>query len=84
VREIVEVVNQLKPYVDDGNFLAVLNDIENRSVYLAPEVHFELWNELTYMINRFYCPPLQDSNEVKVISIFTQKTEDEVKELFCK
>jgi hypothetical protein len=83
MRNIVDVMNKMKPYIiDNEEVLVAFNYIEEDFYWKAPETHYLLWDELGDVLNKHYPLPLQNDEHVKIISIFTAMTEDEVREKF--
>ena len=66
----------------EGILILHLNDIIEKSKYCAPELEQNLWRELGTLISTVAhpqkMPPQLDSWQLAVVSIYTNKTEEEI------
>lgn len=83
MRNIVDVINKMKPYITEEKVIKTLDKIIDDSCYKAPELHYELWNKLGFWLNAYYPVPLKNDNQVKIVSIFTTMSEEDVRKNFC-
>ena len=85
MRNIVDVIEQLREASSKDEFKHELNSIEDSYYYTAPELVGLLWNRLHDNILSEYVVGHEDNIEdegVTILSIFTTKSEEEVREMF--
>lgn len=82
MRDIVKVINELKPYIDNEVVLNEMQGIVYDSCYVVPD-DSRLWEELGLLLNYYYPAPLKNDDQIKIVSIFTNMSEEDVKKNFC-
>lgn len=79
-RNIIEVINEIKNHISEKQELVTrLDKIIDSVYYTAPEAMYLRWNQLAELLSYHYPAPLQNQNELKIVSIFTTMSEEEVK-----
>jgi hypothetical protein len=84
MRDIVAVIDEMKPYIEDEELMRLLGKAQRDSYYKAPEIMWELWEKVSYILSRFIPAPLKNDNQIKIVSIFTTMSEEEVKKQFTE
>lgn len=85
MRNLVDVIKQLKDISSKENFNLELNDIEDSYYYTAPEVKGRLWNRVHEAIIYEYEDEINGRKEpsdecILILSCFTTMSVEEVKE----
>jgi hypothetical protein len=83
MRIIANVINEMLPYVESEELKKELKYIQEKSLYVAPENSGEYWDALAYFINKHIPVPPKTEKQLKIVSIFTMKSEEEIKSMFC-
>ena len=81
--EVIEAIKAEIPNKGDENDLLLhrIDKILDSVNYASPENQGLWWNELAILLNNDLPKPLEKEWQVKVVSIFTTKSEDEVKQI---
>lgn len=84
MRNIVDVMNEMRPYIEKKELLDLFDKVERDVPFTAPEAMYLRWNQLSSYLSSYIPAPLKNDNEVKVVSIFTTMTEEEVRNQFME
>lgn len=85
MRNLIDVIKQLKDISSKENFNLELSDIEDSYYYTAPEARGILWNRVHNAIIDEYISKLNgkpDDECISVISCFSTMSPDEVRKSF--
>jgi hypothetical protein len=82
MRIIANVINEMLPYVESKELKEELKYIQEKSLYVAPENSGKYWDALAFLINKHIPAPPKTEKQLKIVSIFTMKSEEEIKSMF--
>jgi hypothetical protein len=78
MRYLDDVINEIL----EVNTNEVLNSELEKLIYdlgfKAPELHYELWNRLNFILNNIIPNPLENEETLKIVSIFTMISEEDL------
>ena len=85
MRNLIDVIKQLKDISSEENFNLELSDIEDSYYYTAPEAKGRLWNRVHEAIVSEYSDEIHKRKEasdecILILSCFTTMSVEEVKE----
>jgi hypothetical protein len=82
LRIIANVIDEMLPYVESEKLKEELKYIQEKSFFVAPEDSRRCWDALAYSINKHIPTPPETEKQLKVVSIFIGKSEEEIKSMF--
>lgn len=83
MRYLGDVIEQILEVSTNEELNLALKEVEYDLGFKAPELHYTLWNRVGYYLNEIYPNPLKNEETLKIASIFTTLTEDELKKQFA-
>lgn len=80
-RNILDVMDNIKEVTTSDKLIEGMERIVYDAGFKAPEVMYQLWNTLQFRLLETYESPFSDDESLKVFSIFTGRSEEELLEI---
>ncbi|AEO93550.1 gp291 [Bacillus phage G] len=77
-RNIKDVIEEIKSVSANEDLHAELTRISNNATFKAPELMYELWDEMHLLLLNVYINPFTSDEALEVFAIFTTKTKEEL------
>lgn len=86
MRNIISVIEEIKDEIPFNNydFHEIIDWLINDVSYKAPEQRLECWFKFSEIISRHIPPPPKEDWHFKVLSIFSDMPEEDIREAYPK
>ncbi|MFF1992856.1 hypothetical protein ACFVWC_16570 [Bacillus mycoides] len=83
MRNLIDVINQILEISTNKELNEKLKHYKNNVGYTAPESEKANWEWVGVLLDSYIPNPLESEETLKIVSIFTTHSEDEIRKEYC-